>query len=106
MGDTSRMAVVAVGVVTLHFGGDKVLVLDDCLYVPEVRRNLVSVSCLSCNGYSSYFNKNSVLIKFNDEVICSGMLCDNLYLLEPKILQIYSHETKHKRKESSPVNQT
>ena len=34
------------------------------------------------------------------------MLCDNLYLLEPKTLQIYSHETNHKRKESSPVNQT
>ena len=40
MGDTSRVTVVAVGVVTLYFGGDKVLVLDDCLYAPEVRRNL------------------------------------------------------------------
>ena len=106
MGDTSRVAAVAVRVVTLHFEGDKVLVLDDCLYVLEVRRNLVSVSCLSCNGYSLYFNKNSVSIKFNDEVICSGMLCDNLYLLKPKTLQIYSHETNHKRKESLPVNQT
>ena len=57
MGDTSRMAVVAVGVVTLHFEGGKFLVLDDCLYVPGVKRNLVSVSCLSCNGYSSVFNK-------------------------------------------------
>ena len=95
MGDTSRMAVVVVGVVTLHFEGDKVLILDDFLYVPEVRRNLVSISCLSCNGYSLYFNKNFVSIKFNDEVICSGMLCDNLYLLEPKTLQIYSHETNH-----------
>ena len=73
------MVAVAVGVVTLHFEGGKFLVLDDCLYVPEVRRNLVSVSCLSCNGYSSIFNKNLVFIKFNDDI---GMLCDNLYLLE------------------------
>ena len=94
------------GVVTLHFEGDKVLVLDDCLYVPDVRRNLVSVSCLSCNGYSSVFNKNYDFIKFNDDIICRGMLCDNLYLLEPKSLQINSHETNHKRKEISPVNQT
>ena len=34
------------------------------------------------------------------------MLYDNLYLLEPKTLQIYSHETNHKRKEISLVNQT
>ena len=74
MGDTSRMAAVAVGVVTLYFGGGKKLVLSDCLYVPSVRRNLVSVSCLSCNGYSSVFNKNSVFVKYNDDIICHGML--------------------------------
>ena len=34
------------------------------------------------------------------------MLSDNLYLLEPISLQINSHETNHKRKEISPVNQT
>ena len=35
----------------VHFEGGKILVLDDCLYVPDVRRNLVSVFCLSCKGY-------------------------------------------------------
>ena len=83
MGDTSHVAVVAVGVVTLYFEGGKILVLDDCLYVPDVRRNLVLVSCLSCNGYSLFFNKKSIFIKFNDDIICSGMLHDNLYLLKP-----------------------
>ena len=106
MGDTSRVAAVVVGVVTLHFKGGKFLVLDDCLYVPNVRRNLISVSCLSCNGYSSFFNKNSVFIKFNDDIICSGMLHDNLYLLKLLTLQVNSHETNHKRKEISQVNQT
>ena len=63
MGDTSRVAAFAVGVVTLHFEGNKFFVLDDCLYVPGVRRDLVSVSFLSCNGYSSVFNKNLVFVK-------------------------------------------
>ena len=49
------MAAIAVGVVTLHFGEGKKLVLNDCLFVPGVRRNLVLVFCLSCNGYSSLF---------------------------------------------------
>ena len=78
MGDTSCMVAVAVGVVTLHFEGDKFLVLIDCLYVPGVKRNLVSVFCLSCNGYSSVFNKNFIFVKYNDDIICRWMLTDNL----------------------------
>ena len=99
MGDTSRLATVARGVVTLHFGGGKRLVLRDCLYVPNVRRNIVSISCLSCNGYSSLFNKDSIFIKYGDDIICRGMLVDNLYLIEPISLQINSHESNYKRKE-------
>ena len=79
MGDTSRVAAVAVGVVTLHFGGGKKLVLSDCLYIPGVRRTLVLVSYLSCNGYSSLFNKDSIFVKYEDDIICRGMLLDNLY---------------------------
>ena len=106
MGDTSRVAAIAVGVVTLHFEGGKFLVLDNYLYVPDVSRNLVSVFCLSCNGYLSVFNKDSIFIKYNDDIICRGMLSDNLYLLEPISLQINSHESNHNRKEISPINQT
>ena len=82
------------------------MVLEDCLYVPDVRRNLISVFCLSCNGYSSVFNKNFIFVKYNDDIIYRGMLSDNLYLLEPISLQINSHKTNHKRKKISPVNQT
>ena len=39
MGDTLRVTVVAVGVVTLHFEGGKFFILSDCLYIPGVRRN-------------------------------------------------------------------
>ena len=106
MGDTSRVAAVAMGVVTLHFGEDKKLVLSDCLYVPSVRRNLVSVSCLSCNEYSSLFNKDYIFVKYGDDIICRGKLSDNLYLLEPISLQINSHESNYKRNEIFPVNQT
>ena len=82
------------------------MVLSDCVYIPIVRRNLVSVFCLSYNGYSSLFNKDSVFVKYGDDIICHGMLSDNLYLLEQISLQINSHESNHKRKEISLVNQT
>ena len=95
------------GEVSLHFGGHKVLVLKDCLYILNIRRNLISVSCLACNGYSALFNKNSVSILNEKDKICSRMLIDNFYLIEPNTpLYINSHESNHKRKEPSSVNLT
>ena len=78
-----QVATVAVGVVSLHFTGGRVLVLQDCLYIPNVRRNLISISCLACNKFSVIFNKNFVSIKYDVDKICCGMLVDNLYILEP-----------------------
>ena len=69
---------VAVGVVSLLFPGGKLLVLNDCLYVPNVRRNLISIFCLLCNRYSAVFNKNMVSIKCNvDDTImeCWLIIC-------------------------------
>ena len=77
------MMVVVVGVVSFLFPGGKLLVLNNCLYVPNVRRNLISISCLLCNRYSAIFNKNMVSIKCNADDICNGMLVENLYILEP-----------------------
>ena len=94
------------GVVSLLFPGGKLLVLNDCLYVLNVRRNLISFSCLSCNEFLAIFNKNLVYIKCNDDEICVGILVDNLYILEPIYhLQVNSTESNHKLKEPSSVNQ-
>ena len=107
MGDTTKVWDVAVGEVTLYFAGGKELVLVDCLYVPRVRRNLISVPSLACNGYSTLFNKIYIFIKWNDDVILYGSLVDNMYLLNPIThMQINSNESNHKRKVHSLVNQT
>ena len=99
MGNMTKVTVVAVGVVTLHFDGGKELILQDCLYAPSVRRNLISVPSLACNGFLVLFNKNSIFIKRNDDVICCGSLIDNLYLVDPTTsFQINSNESNHKRK--------
>ena len=105
MGDTTKVVAVTVGVVTLHFSRGKELVLDDCIYVPSVRRNLISVPILACNGFSALFNKNSISIKYDDGIYC-GMFVDNLYMLEPiALMRINSYKSNLKRKESSSVNQ-
>ena len=64
MGNATKVAAVAVGDLHLSFGRDRILVLKNCLFVPSIRRNLVSVSSLVKNGYSVYFG-NKVVIKEN-----------------------------------------
>ena len=54
MGDASSASAVTVGDVYLCIL-DSVLVLKDVLYVPDFRRNLISVSKLNESGYSVIF---------------------------------------------------
>ena len=83
------------------------MILKDYLYVPNIRRNLILVFCLACNRFFALFNKNSISIKYGVDEICSRMLIDNLYLIEPNtLLSINSHESNHKRKEPSSINLT
>ena len=80
MGNATKVAAVAVGDYYLNFGRDKYLSLKDYLYVPSIRRNLISVSSLVKDGYSVLFN-DFVIIKLNKRFICSSTLMDNLYII-------------------------
>ena len=51
MGNNSQASALAVGELVLYFSRNKHLKLKNVLYVPEIRRNLVSVSCLGLDGY-------------------------------------------------------
>ena len=113
MGDATKVAVVAVGVIHLSFGSDRILVLNNCLYVPSFRRNLISVSKLAMDGYNVFLDRN-VSIMMNKRVICSGTLQDNLYIIYPSqpALQLQhrvlnnTSSNSNKRKEPSSLNQT
>ena len=50
LADGSRIPVVAIGVCNLYFES-RVLILEDCLYVPNVHRNLISATYLGKHGY-------------------------------------------------------
>ena len=46
LGNGELIYVRAIGSVILHFENKKTLFLSDCLFVPDFKRNLISVSCL------------------------------------------------------------
>jgi hypothetical protein len=47
----------AIGELPLEISNDFTLYLHDVLYVPSMRRNLISVSCLDDNGFDCLFGK-------------------------------------------------
>ena len=50
MGTLASVSALVVGVVRLSFIDGRSLVLDDCLYIPEIRQNLISVTSLINKG--------------------------------------------------------
>src|SRR3990167_6577683 len=62
----STMIAVGKGTVNLEIGG-KFLMLKECLFIPEVSRNIISVSQLNNDNYQVYFSKNYCSIEKNGE---------------------------------------
>ena len=86
----SRIPIVAVGVFNLCLES-RFLILEDCLYVPNVRRNLISTTYLGKHGYCVTF-KDNVVIKKDKVFICSGNIVDGLYILTPNKHELYNSE--------------
>ena len=73
--------------------------LFETFAVPSFRRNLISISSLDKFGFSCSFGNNKVSLYQNSNMVGSGSLIDNLYMLDVvssynEILQISSHGTK------------
>ena len=94
----------AVGVVSLHFSCDRKLILNNVFYVPDMRKNLISVSRLFEFNYSVTFH-SGVDISRDGNIICSGRMHDNLFYIYPDTPALHNVQqessTSLKRKESS-----
>ena len=90
MADGSKIPVVAIGVFNLYFEF-RVLILEDCLYVPNVCRNLISDTYLGKHGYCVILN-DKVVIKKDKVFICSGNNVDGLYILTLVKHELYNFE--------------
>ena len=61
--------------------GDSVIVLNNVLYVPTVRRNLISVPVLDEKGFEVKMKSGRVFIKKSD-ISVSSVKVDGMYLLK------------------------
>ena len=84
LGNGTLVSTSAVGDIRVCLDSRRHLDLIDVYYVPQFKRNLISVSCLNKFGYSVTFNKVFIISK-NDKVICKGTLENGLYFLHRNI---------------------
>ena len=99
VGDGKKVAVEAIGTFGLQLKTGFYLDLFETFVVPSFRRNLISISSLDKFGFSCSFGNNKVSLYQNSNMVGSGSLIDNFYMLDVvssynEILQINSHGTK------------
>ena len=71
----------AIGDLSLELVAGFVLKLSYVLYVPSLRRNLISVSRLDDDGYDCHFGNGKCKITFNNACVGLTILQNELYLL-------------------------
>jgi hypothetical protein len=86
-----------VGTSTFQLDSNMELQLKEVLYVPGMKRNLVSISALKDKGYKITFSKGRVLLWHKDSHIISaqviGVRENNVYRLSIKPVKALLHDT-------------
>ncbi|XP_049354726.1 uncharacterized protein LOC125819306 [Solanum verrucosum] len=69
------------GKVFLKMTSDKVVTLNMVLYVPELRKNVVSIPVLTKNGFKCVFVSDKVVLSKNEMYVGKGYLTEGLFKL-------------------------
>ena len=81
LGDNATYPVKGTGTMTLHLSQGQVLCLQDVLYVPNLKKNLVSILAMEDKGFNVAFIYGKVRIWkiFFNEPITIGFRVDKIY---------------------------
>ena len=99
LGNEALVSASAVGDIRVNLDSSRHLDLINIYYVPQFKRNLISVSCLNKFGYSVTFNKVFIISK-NDKLVCKGILENGLFYLHintSHLLDTKLTQPNHKR---------
>ena len=96
MANGKEVEVKAIGDLCLSLDNVFVLNLRDVLFVPFLRRNLISVSCLDDCDIHCHFGNHRCLIQFENKDVGLAIRRDMLYLLSPCdiVNAIDAHDSK------------
>ena len=82
LGNGDKVQVEQIGVISLHLSTGYCLELKNVIFVPSMRRNLVSVTCLDQDGYFCYFGNKSFQLLHDSSVVGTGTLSGGLYKID------------------------
>ncbi|GFP91121.1 retrovirus-related pol polyprotein from transposon tnt 1-94 [Phtheirospermum japonicum] len=104
MGNGARVAAEAIGTVYLSIlNSDYQVVLNNCLYVLTLIRNLISIPVLDSEGFCFVFRSSVCLIQKDNKVICKGQIVNNLYELNLNEIPINTISAKGKNDSINPA---
>nr|KAJ0192854.1 hypothetical protein LSAT_V11C800443070 [Lactuca sativa] len=81
MADEGSKPILGSGVVSITFTSGKTINLFDVLYVPKVRKNLVSSGLLNCMGYKQVVESNNYVLSKCGIFVGFGYYCDRVFKL-------------------------
>ena len=79
MGNSACINVAGQGVVELDFTSGKKLTLLNVLFVPDMRKNLISVDLLCKKGFRVVFESGKVILSKSGMFVGKGYACDGMY---------------------------
>nr|AAK70407.1 pol polyprotein [Citrus x paradisi] len=87
MGNSATSEIEGQGKVALKMTSGKELTLNNVLYVPEIRKNLVSGSLLNKHGFRMVFESDMVVLSKNGMYVGKGYVNDGLFKLNVMTLK-------------------
>ena len=81
MGNFITSAIEGQGKVILKMTSGKELTLNNVLYVPKIRKNLVSGSLLSKHGFRMVFESDKIVLSKSGMYVRKGYVSDGLFKL-------------------------
>ena len=79
MGNGSRASVSGKGTIELNFTSGKKLTLLNVLFVPDIRKNLISVDLLDRRGFKISVESGKAILTKNGMFVGKGFACNGMY---------------------------
>eukprot|EP00253_Pinus_taeda_P029923 PITA_29923 len=105
MGDDGKYSVTRLGMITFQREHRAPLILNNVIYAPGMKKNLVSISMLEDRGYDVTFSKGKAFLRHiaTDQVKKIGIQVKNLYKLE--VEECVALRTKEERVQKQDVGE-
>ncbi|WJZ96894.1 hypothetical protein VitviT2T_015540 [Vitis vinifera] len=87
MGNSATSEIKGQGKVILKMTSGKELTLTNVLYVPEIRKNLVSGSLLNNHGFRLVFESNKVVLSKSGMYVGKGYMSDGMWKLNDEAIK-------------------